>query len=121
VRHPSFVCSEFVALLREHRVATVIADHAAHPLIADATAPFVYVRLQRASQTEATGYSQAALKQWLERCRAWANGKQPADLPALAKPERKAPRSRDVFVYMINGYKPKAPAAAMALLGLLSG
>ena len=121
VRHPSFVCAEFVALLREHRVATVIADHAAHPLIADVTAPFVYVRLQQASEKQATGYSRAALVQWLERCRAWATGKQPGDLPILAKPERKAPRSRDVFVYMINGYKPKAPAAAMALIERLSG
>ena len=120
-RHPSFVCAEFVALLREHRVATVIADHAAHPLIADATAPFMYVRLQRASEKEKTGYSPAALKQWMQRCRTWAKGKQPADLPTLAKPERKPPRSRDVFVYMINGYKPKAPDAAMALIGLLSG
>jgi uncharacterized protein YecE (DUF72 family) len=120
VRHPSFVCAEFVTLLREHRVATVIADHAAHPLIADATAPFIYVRLQRALQTEASGYSRAALGQWLERCRAWAKGEQPQDMPTLAKPERKASRSRDVFVYMINGYKPKAPAAAIALIERLS-
>lgn len=120
VRHPSFVCAEFVELLRKHRIATVIADHAAHPLIADVTAPFVYVRLQRALQAEATGYARAALAQWEARCHAWANGKQPDDMPVLAKPERKAPRSRDVFVYMINGYKPKAPAAAMALIGLLS-
>ncbi len=120
VRHPSFACDDFVSLLRHHRVATVVADHASYPLIADPTAPFVYVRLQRASQAEAAGYSQASLKQWAARCRAWASGRQPADLPTLARPERKAPRSREVFVYMINGYKPKAPAAAMALMRLLS-
>jgi hypothetical protein len=28
--------------------------------------------------------------------------------------------SRDVYIYMINGFKPKAPAAAMALMGRLS-
>ena len=119
VRHPSFVCAEFVTLLREHRVATVVADHEAHPLIADATAPFIYVRLQRASEDEVTGYSRAALAKWAARCRAWAKGEQPADMPTLVK-ERKAPRQRDVFVYMINGHKPKAPAAAMALIARLS-
>ena len=120
LRHSSFACPELVALLREHRVATVVADHASHPLIADPTAPFMYVRLQQASEKERTGYSSAALKKWMERCRTWAKGAHPADLPTLAKPERKTPRSRDVFVYMINGYKPKAPAAAMALIAQLS-
>ena len=35
-------------------------------------------------------------------------------------PESKPPKSRDVFIYMINGFKPKAPAAAMALIERLS-
>ena len=43
-------------------------------------------------------------------------GKTPADLPLLAGPEREPPKSREVFIYMINGFKPKAPAAAMALI-----
>ena len=37
------------------------------------------------------------------------------DLPALGKPA-KSKTKRDVFVFMINGYKPHAPAAAMALI-----
>ena len=48
-----------------------------------------------------------------------ANGRKamsPRTCRGSAAPETKAPKSRDVFVYMINGFKPKAPAAAMALI-----
>jgi hypothetical protein len=34
----------------------------------------------------------------------------------IGAPEKKAPKSRDVFIFMINGFKPRAPAAAMALI-----
>lgn len=115
VRHPSFVCPEFVALLRHYRVAAVVADHATHPLLADVTAPFVYVRLQAASEKEATGYSAKALAGWQKRVKDWAMGKVPEDMPVIGK-RAPAARSRDVFIYMINGFKPKAPAAAMALI-----
>jgi uncharacterized protein YecE (DUF72 family) len=37
VRHPSFVCREFVDLARAHDVGIVAADSADHPLIADAS------------------------------------------------------------------------------------
>jgi len=120
VRHPSFAHAEFVALLRTYGVAAVLADSAKYLCLHDATAPFVYLRLQRASEQEETGYPREALAQWAERARTWAAGKVPADLPLIAAPERKPPRSREVFVYMINGFKPKAPAAAMALIERLS-
>jgi uncharacterized protein YecE (DUF72 family) len=120
VRHPSFVRPEFVALLRAHGVAAVLADHATHPQFPDPTAPFVYVRLQCASEREETGYLPAALALWAKRAHAWASGKVPADLPLIAPPERKPPRSREVFIYLINGFKPKAPVAAMALIERLS-
>ncbi len=39
----------------------------------------------------------------------------PDDLDLLSEAPEAAP-ARDVFVYFINGFKPKAPAAAMALI-----
>lgn len=120
VRHPSFVCADFVALLRQYGVAAVMADHDKYPGLFDPTAPFVYARLQRASEPEATGYSAAAITRWATRAQGWAAGKVPSDLPLIAPAERKAPTSRDVFIYMINGFKPKAPAAAMALIKALT-
>jgi uncharacterized protein YecE (DUF72 family) len=115
VRHASFVCPEFVALLRKYGVATVVADHASYPLLADVTAPFVYARLQAACEEEPAGYSTKALALWADRAKAWAKGSAPKDLPATAD-QPPAAKSRDVFIYMINGFKPKAPAAAMALI-----
>lgn len=120
VRHPSFVRPDFITLLRAHGVGVVVADHATHPLLADVTAPFVYLRLQSASGQQANGYAPASLTRVARRARAWAEGGIPADLKLLAAPERKPPRSREVFVYMINGFKPKAPAAAMALIERLT-
>ncbi len=116
VRHPSFAQADFVALLRTYGVAAVLADSAKYPCLHDATASFVYLRLQSASEQEETGYSHEALAQWAERARAWVAGKAPADLALIAPPEPKPPRLREVFIYMINGFKPKAPAAAMALI-----
>ena len=119
VRHPSFVRPDFVELLRGHGVAAVVADHATYPAINDPTAPFIYARLQCASERQAAGYPAKALTQWAERAQTWAAGKMPTDLTLIAPGERKPPRARDVFIYMINGFKPKAPAAAMALIGRL--
>jgi len=116
VRHASFIEPGFITLLRNYGVAAVVADHARYPRLHDITAPFVYARLQSAAEQEETGYSGDALAQWAKRVRAWAAGKTPTDLPLLAEPERKPPRAREVFMYLINGYKPKAPAAAMALM-----
>ena len=115
VRHSSFVCPEFVALLRQYGVAAVVADHASYPLLADVTAPFVYARLQAACEEEPAGYSAKALALWAERAKTWGKGSVPKDLPAAGE-RAPAARSRDVFIYMINGFKPKAPAAAMALI-----
>ncbi len=120
VRHASFVRPAFIALLRAYGIGTVVTDHAIYPAIHDPTASFVYARLQRASEQEDIGYPADSLRQWAERARGWAAGKAPADLTLIAEPERKPPRSRDVFIYMINGFKPKAPAAAMALIERLA-
>jgi uncharacterized protein YecE (DUF72 family) len=117
VRHESFVVEEFVSLARKHNVAIVLADSAKYPLIADMTADFVYVRLQQADAKIATGYSPSVIKKWAERTKAWEKVENVKCLPTLA--EAAKTKKRDVFVYMINGAKERAPAAAAALLAQL--
>ncbi|HEY1836212.1 MAG: DUF72 domain-containing protein [Rhizomicrobium sp.] len=114
VRHESFLVPEFVALARKYGVAIVLADSAKYPMIADVTADFIYVRLQNAQAKVATGYALAAIDKWVKRAQTWQAGAGATDLPTLGKPAAK--KKRDVFVYMINGAKERAPAAAMAFL-----
>ncbi len=122
VRHESFVCPEFVALLRAARVAVVYAESAEHPAIADLTGDFVYARLQRSREDEPAGYSPAALDAWAGRVATWAAGGAPDGLPAVeAQPAAgsgKGP-ARDVFLYFISGAKLRNPAAAQALIARL--
>jgi len=120
VRHDSFRVPEFIALLRKYGIATVLTDKEGFPEIPDVTASFVYARLQRSAEKVATGYPPKELDKWAERAQAWAAGGAPKDLKPIAGPEKKPPKSREVFIYMINGFKPKAPAAAMALIERLS-
>lgn len=119
VRHESFVCAEFVDLARKHGCAIVFADHAAYPMIADLTAPFVYARLQQTRADEPTGYDDMALDRWAAVARDWTAGKAPADLPYAAGPAPAA-SSRDAFVFFIAGAKERNPAAAQALIEKLS-
>lgn len=115
VRHESFACAEFVALARAAKVAIVVADHPDYPQIADPTAPFVYARLMNAREEEPAGYAPAELDSWAEIARGWAAGEAPERLTyADARPAKGDPR--DVFVFMINGAKVRAPAAAQALI-----
>ena len=114
VRHDSFRVPEFIALLREHNVACVYADHATYPGIADVTADFVYARLQTGSDDVKTCYKPKALDQWAARLAAWSEGGAPEDLECLARPMKKQPR--DVFAYLIHEGKVRAPAGAMGLI-----
>ena len=120
VRHEEFRTAEFVDLLRAYETGVVLTDKDAFPHIPDVTAPFVYVRLQRASEDEESGYPAAALDLWASRASTWSKGKVPEGLEQISGPEKKPPKSRDVFVYFINGFKPKAPAAAMVLIEKVS-
>jgi len=120
VRHESFFRADFIALARKHNVAIVLADSAKYLLIADATADFIYMRLQRTEERVATGYTSRTLKQWAERAQVYESGTTPTDLPSLAKaPAAKSKKKRDVFVYFISGAKVRAPAAAQAMIELL--
>jgi uncharacterized protein YecE (DUF72 family) len=117
VRHDSFCTPVFVALLRRHRVAVVYADAEKFPAIADVTGDFIYVRLQRSSETEPIGYAPDALDLWAKRFGTWAQGGEPDDLPRIGPPHQvDGTVQRDCFVYFIAGAKVRAPAAAMAFL-----
>lgn len=119
VRHASFMVPEFMALLRDHGVAAVFADDPDYPFFFDPTADFVYLRLQCAREGEPRGYSDADIETWAARATSWASGRLPADLPLVA-PNAPAPEvKRDVFIFFINGFKPKAPLAAMRLIDRL--
>ena len=118
VRNDSFRDPVFVALAREHEAAVVIAGDSKFPRLADVTAPFVYVRIMGTTETEAAGYPRKALDLWAERAKTWASGGAPADLEVLA-PRPKAP-ARDVFLYVISGFKVRNPLAAMALIERVS-
>ncbi|BCQ24478.1 DUF72 domain-containing protein [Caballeronia sp. NK8] len=115
VRHESFCDPAFIALARKYRVAVVIAGDSKYPQIADMTAPFVYARIMGTTEKQAKGYAKAALDQWTGRAQTWAAGGSPADLQTFGKPAPKA-ASRDVFVYVISGFKERNPAAAIALI-----
>jgi uncharacterized protein YecE (DUF72 family) len=115
VRHPSFLVPEAVALLARHNVAVVYADSDDYPAIADVTSDFIYARLQRSQEQEATGYPKKDLDLWAKRAKIWEGGGVPDDLPTFGKAKPKKAK-RDVFVYMIAGDKVRAPAAAQALI-----
>jgi uncharacterized protein YecE (DUF72 family) len=118
VRHDSFRSKHFLALVREHGVAVVIAGDSTYPQIADATAPFVYARIMGTAAKEELGYSAAALDRWASRARGWSSGAAPEDLQYL-EPRQADGVARDVYLYVISGHKVCNPAAAMALIGRL--
>lgn len=115
VRHESFMCADYLKLARKYKAATVFTDSGEHPSFADLTGGFVYARLMRAQADLKLGYAPKALDGWAECARVWAAGGEPAGLPRINEEGASGP-PRDVFVFMINGAKERAPAAAMALL-----
>ncbi|NUZ05507.1 DUF72 domain-containing protein [Piscinibacter koreensis] len=124
VRHASFMDPAYLALAREHRVATVFADSTEYPSFADLTGDFVYARLMGCESQHATGYAPERIEAWAEAARTWAAGGEPTGLSRVVEPpstgSRGSPRGsaagRDVFVFFISGAKERAPAAALALL-----
>lgn len=112
IRHDSFRDPAFIALLRRHDIALVVADTVEWPLLMDATADFVYVRLHGSQQLYASGYGPRALARWAGRIEAWANGRE-AEGDHAGPAARK--KKRDVYVYFDNDAKVRAPFDAMAL------
>ena len=100
-RHDSFNDEQFFELCRARNVAVVFDDSDTYPCIEADTADFAYARLQRMSEKIETGYDAAALAGFASRSREWGKNE------------------RDVFIFMINGAKVRAPAAALALQQLV--
>jgi uncharacterized protein YecE (DUF72 family) len=96
-RHESFRDERFFQLCRDRNIAIVLEDSDEYPTIDVDTADFAYARLQRMREEIPTGYDNEALDRFAERARRWS-----AD-------------GRDAYIFMINGAKVRAPAAAATL------
>lgn len=96
-RHETFRDEAFFALCRDHGVAIVFGDDDEFPCVEADTADFAYARLQRMRSEIATGYDEAALDGLAKRAEKWRKD------------------GRDAYIFMINGAKERAPAAALAL------
>jgi uncharacterized protein YecE (DUF72 family) len=117
VRHASFMTSDYLALARRYRVATVFTDSDDYPSFADLTADFVYARMMRTDSSLPEGCTAQAFDALAACAQAWRDGREPAGVPRI-EPEAAsgdAAVPRDVFMFFISGAKEKAPAAAMAL------
>ena len=99
-RHDSFADEKFFELCRARNIAVVLDDSADYPCIEADTADFAYARLQRMSEEVETGYDAATLDGFAKRARAWQKS------------------GRAAYIFMINGAKVRAPAAALALQNL---
>ncbi len=115
VRHDSFRTRDFVALARRHGVAIVIAGDSGYPVIGDATAPFVYARIMGTSDADEVGYPGEILDLWARRALVWASGQSPDGIECVGE-KQVADGRRDVFLYVISGFKARNPAAAMAMI-----
>jgi uncharacterized protein YecE (DUF72 family) len=119
VRHDSFRTPDFIALVRQYEVGVVIAGDSKYPQIADATAPFAYLRIMGTTAAEESGYSDAALGDWASRARALAGGAIPGGLQCVLPPNADGVQ-RDVYLYVISGHKVHNPAAAASLIRRLT-
>lgn len=127
IRHPSFLVSEFYALLREYQIAFVIADTAGKwPYAEELTADLVYCRLHGDEQLYVSGYGDPALKSWARRIRLWwgetpsSQSVRPLQLDRVSPHRRRSRRGHDVFVYFDNDAKVHAPFDAQQLARFLA-
>jgi uncharacterized protein YecE (DUF72 family) len=117
VRHNSFIDDDFIALLRKHDIALVVADTAGKwPFMEDITSDFIYVRLHGDEQLYVSGYTNEALDAWAEKIRGWTAGRNPRTAKTVAglAPSKKG--GRDVYVYFDNDVKVRAPFDAQSLV-----
>jgi len=74
----------------------VFEDSDNYPCIEADTADFAYARLQRMNEDVSTGYDAKSLDGFAAQAREWQ-------------------KRGDAYIFMINGAKVRAPAAALAL------
>lgn len=116
IRHPSFLSTGFVQLLRRQDVALVFADTAGRwPYAEELTAPFLYLRVHGSQQLYASGYTDEELDWWAARIRAWSGGAAPGDCVRIEGCPDPEARPRDVYVYFDNDAKVHAPFDARRL------
>jgi uncharacterized protein YecE (DUF72 family) len=96
-RHETFRDEAFFSLCRDHDVAIVWGDDDEFPLLDADTASFRYARLQRMREELPTGYDEKALDGFAKLAKRWCKD------------------GRDSYIFMINGAKVRAPAAALSL------
>jgi uncharacterized protein YecE (DUF72 family) len=92
----SFDCPEFLEIARKANVAVVYLEQEGRARIAERTADFAYLRCKNLVSAEPTGYAPQDIERIAGLCREWG-------------------QQGEVFAFMINGAKERAPAAAMAL------
>ena len=103
VRHHSYVNDEFLALMREHKVAIVIGDTAGKwPLIEHVTGSTIYIRLHGDEEMYPKGYTKPALRLWSEKI-----------LKLAAKVE-------SLYAFCDSDYKIAAPFDARHLMDLMA-
>ena len=101
-RSSSFCTDAAFALLREHDVACVVADTAGRwPMAETVTSDLVFFIVKGYKEIYTSGYGDAALDGWAEKCRRWA-------------------QRADVVVYFDNDAKGFAPHDALRLIERLS-
>jgi uncharacterized protein YecE (DUF72 family) len=100
--HESFDCPEFLELARKAGIAVVYLEQEGRARIAERTADFAYLRCKNLVSDEPTGYPPKDVERIAGLCREWG-------------------RQGEVYAFMINGAKERAPAAAMALAQALEG
>jgi uncharacterized protein YecE (DUF72 family) len=116
VRHDSFMCDDFLDLLRAHRIPLVFSDAAADwPYAEDVTGDIVYLRLHGAEELYASGYDAASLDRWARKLRSWMNGREPRGAHRVGSRRAPPARSRDAYVFFDNDAKVHAPFDAMEL------
>jgi len=120
VRHASYRDPSFIALLRRHRVALVVADTAGKwPYAEDVTADFMYLRLHGDKQLYVSGYTRPALERFAQKIACWRRGTEPPDGARIsAKPAAKR-TSREVYCYFDNDVKVRAPVDAQRLMAMV--
>jgi uncharacterized protein YecE (DUF72 family) len=116
IRHASFATPEFVAQLRRHNAALVVADTAGKwPYVEDVTADFMYLRLHGDKELYASGYTDTALDDWARRIAAWSRGREPRGARRVGPPAGRA-ATRDIYCYFDNDIKVRAPFDADRLM-----